>query len=75
MVTVIICSTVNFQLFGSQACGILIQPATISKKIYHFYKLIQKQICDMHMFICHAALAAELTVILPRTGAITIETS
>jgi hypothetical protein len=33
-------------MFSVQASGILMQPAKISKENYHFYKVIQKQICD-----------------------------
>jgi hypothetical protein len=36
--TTTITSAVNFYLFGIQVSGILMQPAKIWKKIYHFYK-------------------------------------
>jgi hypothetical protein len=50
------------------------QPAKISKKIFHFKKLLQKQSCETRMFTCHTtALPARLPVILPHAGAITIK--
>jgi hypothetical protein len=52
--------TVNVQLFSKQTSIILIQPAIISKKIYHFHTDTKKEICNVYMFTCHM-------VVLPAT--------
>jgi hypothetical protein len=60
--------------------GILIQLTNISKGIYHFYKVIQKQICYVHNLYtpCMSSLKppqAALPIIVAYAGAITAETS
>jgi hypothetical protein len=66
------------QLFGYQASRNLIQEANISKKSYYFNKILQKQIYEcgyippaMQQF-SQPPLAVP-HVILPHTGAITVE--
>jgi hypothetical protein len=51
-------STVNIQLATTQTSGILIRLSEVSKKMYHFYEVTQKQICSVHMFNCHVVLPA-----------------
>jgi hypothetical protein len=70
--------TVNSQLSSIQAPGILIQPAKTSKKMYYFYKVIQKQIYNAHIFIQHAIVlpaSSSSTTILPQAGATAVEAS
>lgn len=43
-------TTVNSQLSKIQASRILIQLAMISQKNDYFYKVIQQQICEVHMY-------------------------
>jgi hypothetical protein len=60
----------------SKQSGILIQKAKILKKIYQFYKCIQKEICNVHILTCHAVVLPAITdgtVILHHTHAITVE--
>jgi hypothetical protein len=48
--------------------------ADISKKIYNFYELIQKKICNMYIFTCQViVLLAVSGSILPHAGAIAVE--
>jgi hypothetical protein len=62
-----------------QASRILIQPSEIFKNIYHFYKVIQRQICVVKMFTQHElvlpAATRGVTVVLPHTADITAEVS
>jgi hypothetical protein len=53
--TVIQINTVNSQLSRIQASRILIHLTIISKKTYHFYEVLQKQICNAHMLTHHIA--------------------
>jgi hypothetical protein len=70
--------TVDSWLCGIQASRILIKPANITKKIPHFHKLIQKQICDTYIFTNKGVILLATTssaVILPHTSVIRVETS
>jgi hypothetical protein len=40
----------NSQVSSTQAFGIIMQLANISKQIYHFLKLLKKQSSYVHMF-------------------------
>jgi hypothetical protein len=69
-------STVNVQLATTQISGILIRLSEISKKMYHFYEVTQKQIWDVPVFSCyvvssHPPLGA-LPVVFLDAGAITV---
>jgi hypothetical protein len=68
-------SIVDSYLSGIQASRINIQQARTSKRICHFYKVIEKQISDMHMFICHMIVQSPPAALLmsSSTVAITIE--
>jgi hypothetical protein len=59
-----------------QASGILIHPAE-TPKIYNFYKVIQKQIFNVHMFTHHTivlkAATSSTAHVLPHAGTITAE--
>jgi hypothetical protein len=52
-----------------------IQLAGISNKIYHFYLIIQKEVCDAHMFICHVVVLAITIACITHSHAITLEAS
>jgi uncharacterized membrane protein len=66
-------------LYPSTVSEILNQLANILKKIHHFYKVIQKQICDPHMFTHHVAVLpatlAALLIISTQAGAIILGAS
>lgn len=57
-------------LSGIQGSKILNQLAEILKKVYHFYNVSQKQICNVHVFTPHAVVLPVSAIILPHTGAI-----
>jgi hypothetical protein len=69
-------STVNIQLATVQTSGTLIRLSEISKKIYHFYEVTQKQICSVHMFNHHVVSSQPPLGVLPvvflHSGAITV---
>lgn len=70
-------STVNSQLSGIQASGILIQPAKISKKIYHLY-LFKNKFFQVHTFTLPAATSSCnhcLPSVQARTDRITVHVS
>jgi hypothetical protein len=73
--------TVNSWLFRAQASRFLFKLVEISKKIYHFYKIIQKQISDAHVFTHHMVAPPRLhkecypLTPPPHVGVITVEVS
>jgi hypothetical protein len=40
--------TLYIQLSGIQVCGIFIQPTQHVTEVDNFYKVIQKEVCDVH---------------------------
>jgi hypothetical protein len=49
------------QLSSIKASGICIRPDKISMKNCNFYKVIQKQFCYIHAFICHMVVFLSAT--------------
>lgn len=54
--------TVNFQLSCIKASKILTEPIKIPKKIYYFYKVSQKEFCNVDMFTSHAIIIPVMTI-------------
>lgn len=72
--TIMLYYTVKSLLPRIQASGILIQPGKISKEVYHFHKVTQKQICIVHIFTSHTVSSqlplTALPINFPHAGAI-----